>query len=248
MAPVDREAVSLDYFYKNRVRIYQHRKGYRFSVDSPILADFIPGSEHPAIEIGTGSGIISLLLLYLNKFPSITGIEIQEGLAGLAVRSARENGLGSRFKVVHGDFLKVSGKYRGVMNIFSNPPYLPTGIGHLSSNEEVRRGKFEMDIDLKMLLAAGASILGEGGNIFLVFPYDRYHELKTLALGEGLYPLKLRKVLSFENGKPERFLIQLTKTKGDLTEVSPLVMYHSIGVYSDEMERILAGRRHGRKY
>ena len=58
----------------------------------------------------------------------------------------------------------------------------------------------------------------------------------------SLFPVRLRKVLSFANGKPERFLIQLTNYKDDLNEVSPLIIYHSVGIYSDEMENILAGR------
>ncbi len=242
MISYDRERISLDYFYKNRVKIFQHRKGYRFSVDSPILADFITASDKNALEIGSGSGVISLLLLYLKKFSFITGIEIQKDLCKLIKMSITENSLHSQFKVVYGDFIKIFSDYRGIMNIFSNPPYLKTGKGHLSSNEEVRRGKFEIDIDLENLLEKSSSILGEKGNIFLVFPFDRYEELNSIAGMHGLYPVKLRKVLSFADGKPERFLIQLTNYKSDLEEVPPLIIYHSVGVYSDEMELILAGR------
>ncbi len=242
MTLYDRERISLDYFYKNKVKIFQHRKGYRFSVDSPILADFIPGSGKNAIEIGSGSGVISLLLLYLKKFPFITGIEIQKDLFELTKMSIAENSLQSEFEVINGDFVEVCSDFKGIMNIFSNPPYLKTGIGHLSSNEEMRRGKFEIDIDLERLLAGCSLILGEGGNIFLIFPFERYKELIDIADTQGLFPVKLRKVLSFANGKPERFLIQLTNSKGDIEEVPPLIIYHSVGIYSDEMELILAGR------
>ena len=149
MTNYDRDKISLDYFYKNRVKIFQHRKGYRFSVDSPILADFIPVSDNNALEIGSGSGVISLLLLYLKKFPFITGIEIQKDLFELTKMSITENSLQLKFNVVNGNFIKVCTDYKGIMNIFSNPPYLKMGKGHLSSNEELRRGKFEIDIDLK---------------------------------------------------------------------------------------------------
>ena len=57
----DRDRISLDYFYKNRVKIFQNRKGYRFSVDSPILADFIPSSKYKGLEIGSGSGKDTIL-------------------------------------------------------------------------------------------------------------------------------------------------------------------------------------------
>ncbi len=242
MTRYDREKISLDYFYKNKVKIFQHKKGYRFSVDSPILADFIPVSADSALEVGSGSGVISLLLLYLKKFQFITGIEIQKGLAELTEMSIAENSLQSKFEVINGDFLEISPNYKGIMNIFSNPPYLKTGKGYLSNNEEMRRGRFEIDINLDRLLKGCSSILGKGGNVFLVFPYLRYEELIDIAGMQGLFPVKVRKVFSFENGKPERFLIQLTNSESDLEEIPPLIIYRSVGVYSDEMELILAGR------
>lgn len=242
MKNYDKGLISLDYFYKNSVKIFQHKKGYRFSVDSPILADFILFSKHNGLEIGSGSGIISMLLLYKHKLPFITGIEIQEDLFELSKMSIEENSFQSGFEVINGDFIEVCSEYNGIMNIFSNPPYLKTGIGHLSRNEEVRRGKFEVDIDLEQIVRGSSSILGDGGSLFLILPFDRFDELMDISHENSLFPVRLRKVLSFANGKPERFLIQLTNYKDDLNEVSPLIIYHSVGIYSDEMENILAGR------
>jgi len=242
MIPYDRERISLDFFYKNRVKIFQNRNGYRFSVDSPILADFIPPSEHPGLEIGSGSGIISLLLLYKRKLPFITGVEIQESLFRLSKMSISENSFEQVFRVVNDDFTRVYTEFNGIMTIFSNPPFLRTGTGHLSANPEIRKGKFEIDIDLETLVGKCASILGERGNLFLILPYDRYDELISLSGVKGLYPVKRRKVLSFPDGKPERFLIQLSNYRNDPEEVSPLIIYHSVGVYSDEMELIFSGR------
>lgn len=242
MKNYDKDRISLDYFYKNRVKVFQHRKGYRFSVDSPILADFIPFSGYKGLEIGSGSGIISMLLLYRQKLPFITGIEIQKDLFALSKMSIEENSFQSVFEVINGDFIEICSEYKGIMNIFSNPPYLKTGIGHLSRNEEIRRGKFEVDIDLEQIVRSSSLILGDGGSLFLILPFDRFNELLDISHRNSLFPVKLRKVLSFTNGKPERFLIQLTNYKDDLNEVSPLIIYHSVGIYSDEMENILAGR------
>ena len=242
MRKYDREKITLDFFYKNKVKVFQNRIGYRFSVDSPILADFIPHSEYPGIEIGSGSGIISLLLLFRKKMPGVTGIEIQKSLCDLAEMSIEANGFEDVFKVVHGDFNRLFPGYKGVMNIFSNPPYLRTGLGHQSRNEEVRRGKFEIDITLEDILAKSGSILGEGGSLFLILPYDRYDELILISDRAGLFPSRIRRVYSLRNGKPERFLIQLTNYNSDLKEISPLIIYHSVGVYSDEMNEIFAGR------
>ncbi len=119
---------SLDYFYRNQVKIYQNKKGYRFSVDSPILADFIPESNENAIEIGSGSGIISILVLFKNKLPLITGIEVQKKLYNLSLKSIRGNNMTERFTVINGDFNEVFEKFSGIKTIFSNPPYLQTNI------------------------------------------------------------------------------------------------------------------------
>ena len=242
MIKYDKDRISLDYFYKNRVKIFQNRKGYRFSVDSPILADFIPSSKYKGLEIGSGSGIISLLLLFRKKLPFITGIEIQKDLFELSKMSIEGNSLQDQFDVINADFSDIYSEYSGIMNIFSNPPYLKTGMGHLSRNVEVRKGKFEIDIDLEKIVGMSSSIMGKGGSLFLILPYDRFKELIDLSGQYGLFPVRLRKVLSFTDGKPERFLIQLTNYKDDLKENSPLIIYHSVGVYSDEMEDILAGR------
>ena len=82
-----------DTFYHGKVVIKQLKKGYRFAVDSPILADFLPVSAAPALEIGCGVGVVSLLALHLKKFPAITGVEIQEPLFRLAVDNAAANGM-----------------------------------------------------------------------------------------------------------------------------------------------------------
>ncbi len=242
MTGYDSEKISLDFFYKNQVKVFQNIKGYRFSVDSPILADFIPFSENTGLEIGSGSGIISILLLHKKKLPGITGIEIQKGLCDLSKMSIAENSMSTRFNVINADFNSVYEDFRGIKIIFSNPPFFKIGIGHLSKNEEVKRGKFEVDITLKDIVKKSSEILGKKGNIFFILPYQRYGELLDIASDTGLFPVKVREVLSFKNGKPERFLIQLSNYKSDPIKVSPLIIYHSVGKYSDEMEDILAGR------
>ena len=101
--PTPRDGETLDTFYRGRVRVLQRKKGYRFSVDAPLLADFIrPRPEDDALELGAGSGIISLLLS-VKPFRSITALEVQAGLAGLARRNVELNGLGGRIRIIETD-------------------------------------------------------------------------------------------------------------------------------------------------
>ena len=111
MSSIKDSEVSLDHFYRNRVKIFQHRNGYRFSVDSPILADFIPESGGNILEIGTGSGVISFLLLFTRKINHVKAVEIQESLCTLAKRSSELNGFSDRFELFCGDFNEIYKKF-----------------------------------------------------------------------------------------------------------------------------------------
>ena len=95
---------SLDAFYRGRIRILQKKKGYRFSVDAPLLADFIRTKESDlALELGTGCGVISLLLS-VKPFRHITALEIQPALADLARRNVALNNLEQKIAVVEKDW------------------------------------------------------------------------------------------------------------------------------------------------
>ncbi len=119
-----------NYFYNKRVVVDQSRKGYRFSVDAPVLADFLPYSpEKTALEIGTGSGIIALLSIFRDKFKKIYCYEIQERLSEIASLNIKKNGFEDRIEVINEDFLKnyesSVKKNDGKFDIvFSNPPFL----------------------------------------------------------------------------------------------------------------------------
>jgi tRNA1(Val) A37 N6-methylase TrmN6 len=122
---MDELLTTSDTFYHGKVLIQQLKKGYRFAVDSPILADFLPSADTPALEIGCGVGVVSLLALYRDKFPAITGVEIQESLYRLAMSNALANGMGERFQVVPGDFIEVCARFENiqtfVIRLFSRP-------------------------------------------------------------------------------------------------------------------------------
>jgi tRNA1Val (adenine37-N6)-methyltransferase len=230
-----------DTFYHGKVLIKQLKNGYRFAVDSPILADFLPVSAAPALEVGCGVGVISLLALYQNKFPAVTGIEIQETLYRLALANAAANGLGERFQGVHGDFNEVCTRFRNVHTIFCNPPFFKTGQGHVSRDKTLRLARFEITLNLSDLLRRSASILAPRGKLCLIFPYSRQKELLAAAAAFGLFPANIRLVQPFADSAPDRFLAQLEKSAVSCREESPLVIFKAKGVYCTEMEKILAG-------
>jgi tRNA1(Val) A37 N6-methylase TrmN6 len=234
--------ITQDYFYKKKIIILQRKKGYRFSVDAPILADFLPSCPlEEALEVGTGCGIISMLALYKKKFAKIVGMEIQEKLSRLARLNAEKNGFNRQFQPVHGDFNERYKDFSGIKTIFSNPPFFETHRGRLSPNEEIRDAKTETKLKLKDLLIKSRAILGKESSLYLILPYDRWNDLIKISRGIGLFPRKIREVFSFKDGKPGRFLVQLTTNDVSPEKMGPLIIFKEKGIYTDEMDRILTG-------
>jgi len=235
------EDISVDHFYRGRVTVAQGKKGYRFSVDAPILADFLPVCPGKrALDIGTGSGVVALLALYLGKFASVLGVEIQERLSSLAERNARENSFTDRFQVVRGDFNENYRRFQGLTEVFSNPPFLPLGQGKESPNPEIRDARSETQLRLPDLLSQTYSLLGQPGNLYLIYDYARFDELMRLSTEVGFFLARLRLVFPFKDGKAKRFLVQLTNYRVSASECEPLTIFASKGRYSDEMEDIFS--------
>ncbi len=237
--------VSADSFFHGRVVVYQKKRGYRFAVDAPILADFLPASDAPALEVGTGCGIVSLLALYLGKFPSLTGVEIQEDLCRLARFNAAANGLEQRLRVVCADFNRMYRDFRGVSLIFANPPFAPLGRGRLSAHRDVRLAKFEVTLTLADLLEKSAAILAPAGRLLLIFPRLRYNELLAVAAAAGFHLRRSREVRPFADRAADRMLLQLGKRPGSSASAPPLTVFARQGVYSPEMMKILTGQANG---
>jgi len=228
-------------FYRGKVVIKQLKKGYRFAVDSPILAAFLPRSTKPALEVGCGVGVISLLVLRQGKFPTVTGIEIQESLFRLAVENAAANGFNGRFHVIRGDFNRIHAGITHVQTIFCNPPFFKPSQGRVSPDRTIRLARFEVALTLPGLLRGCAACLAPRGKLFLIFPFSRREELLDEAATCGLHAARFRPVKSFADSKPDRFLVQLGKVDGRCRREKPLVLFKDRGVYTTEMERILAG-------
>ena len=234
-----------DTFFHGKLKVLQPREGYRFSLDAPMLAGFLPSMPGTAaLEVGTGCGIISLMGLALERFRSVRTVELQPRLSGLAERNAALNGFQDRMRVIRGDILEMRDRFRDLKLIFSNPPYYPLGRGRLSARADVRDARFETRLTLQGLLEALAVMLAPEGIVCLILPAEREAELLNLGAAIRLYPRRLRRVRSFESDKPGRFLVQLGFHRGDMDLSPPLVIFRSPGEYTREMESLLSGRDH----
>ncbi len=232
-----------DTFYKGKVLVNQYKKGYRFCVDAPILASFIYGNYNDdVLEIGTGSGIISLLNLYKNKFRLINAIEVQDDLINLAKDNFLLNEMDGGVNLISGNVCDKELKLNKYDIIYSNPPFFKSDSGILSKNFQVRIAKFDIFLTLEDLILAFKRLLKLEGKAFMIYPYSRFNELKRVCDVNELFINKLRRVYTnIECSQAVRILVQLSKSGSSYIELENLYIYEGNGNYTDEMQRIICG-------
>lgn len=258
-ADLRRDDETLDAFYHGRVQVLQKTKGYRFSVDAPLLADFIrTGPDDEALDIGTGSGVISLLLC-AKPVRRVTALEVQPGLADLARRNVALNGLGGRVEVVEAD-LRAYEPGRRFDLIFSNPPYIRRAAGSLSRSSEKSAAKHELHGGIDEIMDRTAAWLAPGGRACFVFPEKRRTDLARAANARDFRVLRFRHVLPRAGEPPNLFLVELglaaeggggpmggaeSERIGEHAEpeiMPPLVLYGPDGKYTSDAEAVFSGR------
>jgi tRNA1Val (adenine37-N6)-methyltransferase len=239
-AKTPRDGETLDTFFHGRIRVIQPKKGYRFSVDAPLLADFIRTRRTDDIlEVGTGGGIISLLL-GRRPFRQITAIEIQPGLAALARRNVTLNGLGGRIEIVRADWRTFEPR-RTYDLVFSNPPYIRHATGFLSASAEKSAAKHELHGGIGEMMAKTAVLLAPGGRAAFVYPERRRADLLAAAGKAHLSVNRLRFVHPREGEPPNLFLVELGGAKREPELMPPLVLFGPDGRYTPAAEAVFAG-------
>ncbi|MGA2361453.1 MAG: methyltransferase [Candidatus Aminicenantales bacterium] len=245
--PRPRNGETLDTFYRGRVRVFQKKRGYRFSVDAPLLADFVRTKKtDDVLDIGTGSGIISLLLS-LKPFRHITALEIQKSLADMARRNVALNGLGSRIDVIQADFRDYD-PGRKLDLIVSNPPYIRRATGFLSRVTEKSVAKHEIHGELDDLIRKTAEWLKRKGRACFIYPERRREDLAAAARANGLRVRRIQFVHPRAGEPANLFLAELGLAAGPGAaaaepKVTPaLVLFGTDGKYTDEAEAIFSGR------
>jgi len=240
--PEIRPDETLDTFYRGRILVLQRKNGFRFSVDSPLLADFIRTREGDELmEIGTGCGIISLLLS-IKPFKQIVALEVQPALAELARRNVLLNNLEGRVTVLNRDFREYS-PYRKFDVIFSNPPYIRRNSGLLSPSEEKNIAKHELLCNLEELLVWTRTWLKETGSAYFIFPESRREEFEAEIEKLGLKVKTRRSVLPRENEPPNFFLAECGFHSEKPRTIPPLILFGQDGRYTREAEEIFSGRQ-----
>lgn len=221
------------------IRLYQHREGYRFSLDAVLLFSFVRVRKAVSIaDLGAGSGVVGLLLA--RKYPGarVVLVELQESLCRLIDRNIILNGLGDRVYAINKDIRKLlPGDLHGLDVVVSNPPFRRPLSGRLSRGEERAVARHELELNLGGLLRAAAGILRSRGRFFLVHHPERLAELMEGLGRVRLEPKRLRFVHGKKDAEARMLLVEAVKQGSPGLRVEPpLFVYEEDGrTYSREV-------------
>lgn len=226
--------------------IAQGIAGYRFSLDAFLLADFVlPCAPQPLLDLGTGCGVIALLLA--RRFPQafIVGLELQERLIADARQNVADNRLTQRVALLQADARQSKNLFRSGAfgTVVCNPPYRILGSGRINPNPSKAVARHELTLTLAQWVAACRHLLAKGGLLTLIYHPSRLDELCAQLRAAHLQPRRLRLVHSTLQTPASMMLLEAVKSGGDaLTVLPPLVIYRVPGTYTPEMQAIFAGR------
>jgi tRNA1(Val) A37 N6-methylase TrmN6 len=241
--PLKGEDETLDTFYHGRIRVFQKTKGYRFSLDAPLLADFIQTkSTDRILELGAGNGIISLLLS-IKPFSSLTALEIQEPLVERARRNVRLNNLEDRITIIQADLRDYSVD-KPFDLVFSNPPYIKRNAGHLSALSEKSVAKHELKCTISDIMQKTEKFLKTQGAAYFIYPATREEDFMQAVEETQLRVRRVRYVYPFRDSAPNFFLVSLDFASEEAQKLRPLILYEKKGEYTEETQEIFAGRIH----
>jgi tRNA1Val (adenine37-N6)-methyltransferase len=238
---------TMDALFQGKLRLFQKEKGYRFSLDAILLAYFVRAHRGARVaELGTGNGVIALILAYLDPSLNITAVEVQREMAHYAVRNVRLNGLEEKVKIVHGDVRRIAAvaEPESYDVVVCNPPYRKATSGRVSPDEEKKIARHEVRATLGDFLRAAAYLLPVKGRISLIYPSVRCVDLLQAMRETRIEPKRLQMVHSFADAEASLVLTQGVKGgKGAIEVMPPLVVYQTNKTYTDVVARMLHGSR-----
>ena len=234
-----------DRFYNGRVFVKQYKTGYRFSIDAILLAGYAnPKTGDHVMDVGTGCGIIPLLLAFKNHDLKIFGIEIQKELAELAEENVGQNKLRDQIEIIHGDIrnLNFNRISKPLDLMISNPPYRSIDTGKINPDSQKARARHEITIELTDVIHAARRFLKISGRLVMIYPAKRAVDLIAKMRKLGIEPKKVQMVYSHENSPAKLMMVEGIKGGGPEVKVAPpLYIYKQDGSYTKAVEEMMEG-------
>ena len=232
----------LDDLQRNGLKIIQKTDGFCFGMDAVLLSGFAsvkPGER--ALDLGTGTGIIPLLLSAKTKGDHFTGLEIQTEIMKMAQRSVALNGLEKKIDIIQGD-IKEASRIFGAASfdvVTSNPPYMNDAHGLKNPGDVKAISRHEVLCTLEDVVREGTKALKPGGRFYMVHRPHRLAEIITVMMQYKLEPKRMKFVHPFADKDANMVLIEAVRGGGAWLKLEPpVIVYKEPGVYTDEIYEI----------
>ncbi len=228
-------------FVNDKLRLIQKTEGLTFGTDALLLAGYINGKYKYGCEIGSGSGIISMLLLTRDKLQETVAVEVQSEYAELTKKNAELNGLSDRMTTVLSDVREYKSEKEFDL-IYTNPPYMKVDSGRKNEAEKKNIARHEVCGDIGDFCRCSRRLLKFGGTFAVVYRPDRLCDLFSAMRQNALEPKRMTLVYADTESEPSMALVEAKAGgKSGLLLTKPLIIYkdRSHGEYSDDMNYIM---------
>jgi len=234
-----KDSERLDDLQRNGLKIIQDPERFCFGMDAVLLSGFANAKEGDRVlDLGTGTGIIPILMSAKTKARELVGLEIQEESADMATRSVKLNDLEDKVKIVNGD-IKEAGQIFDAASfdvVTSNPPYMINSHGLQNLDAPKAIARHEVSCTLEDVVAAAAKCLKSGGKFYMVHRPFRLAEIMVVMHEYRLEPKRMQLVYPFVDKEPSMVLIEGARGgKSRITVEKPLIIYEAPGKYTQEI-------------
>lgn len=231
-----------DLEYKN-LKIIQNTEGFCFGMDSVLLADFAKDikSNSEVLDLGTGTGIISILLCGKTQLKKVIGVEIQKEVYDMAKRSIQLNSLEERFEVINEDILNLKNifTHNSFDAIVTNPPYKPINTGIINKEQKKCISRHELTATLEDFIIQSKNLLKDRGSFYMVHMPERLVDIFSIMRKNKIEPKLIRFICPRVDKSPNLVLIKGVKNaKSFLSIQENLYIYDDKGNYTEELKRI----------
>lgn len=232
----------LDDLQRNGLKIIQKTDGFCFGMDAVLLSGFASVKRgEKVLDMGTGTGIIPLLLSAKTEGEHFTALEIQKEIADMAARSVAFNHLEEKIEIVNGD-IKEASRIFGAASfdvVTTNPPYMNDAHGLKNPTEVKAISRHEILCTLDDVVREGAKVLKPGGRMYMVHRPHRLIEIITAMKQYKMEPKRMKMVHPFKDKEANMVLIEAVRGGGSWLKMeAPIVVYKEPGVYTDEIYEI----------
>ena len=236
------DTLTTDAFFDGKLHIKQALSGYRFSLDAVILAWYArPRADKSVLDLGTGCGIIPLIMTYRNPGIAVFGVEIQQDLAELAIANVGANRMQDRITVLRQDMRDLKPDMIGgpVDLVVCNPPYRKPDSGRINPDSQRAIARHELKASLADVLQAVRRMLRTAGRFVTIYTTERVVDLFCQMRAAGVEPKFMRLIHSRLDTEAKLILVDGVKGARSGTRVGPpLIIYDTNGEYSKEVQQM----------